>query len=307
MVSTALLCKILVVFISLLLQQDGIGALKLAMTTGKQPAALVTFDVGSTLLKSTGKNPNGIHKEALTHACHMVFSIDPSAHIDDIDRRGNTDSLSMLSLADQYNIPPKTSMSKLKKLYDAAEGYVESHFDQLGDTLTPLPGVTSLLRKLNRRDDVVVGLATGNLEGIAWAKLRATDLLQYFPEPRVGGFSTDFCSGRLDDAAKSKDRAELCNAARRKAIAAHPELSIVAHIHIGDSHSDVLAGELAGCEKVFGVATGKSSEDELRVQRTRDTTSVLPELAGHEGRVLHAVDDLLRAHTKRQWHASSSS
>ena len=45
------------------------------------------------------------------------------------------------------------------------------------------------------RGDVAVGLVTGNLEPIAWGKMRALGLLEAFSEPHFGGFGSDYCSG----------------------------------------------------------------------------------------------------------------
>mmetsp|Transcript_9079 Transcript_9079/g.11815 ORF Transcript_9079/g.11815 Transcript_9079/m.11815 type:complete len:302 (-) Transcript_9079:462-1367(-) len=251
------------------------------------PVTLITFDVGSTLLKSTGSNPNGIHKEALSHACHKVFGI--NGHIDEIDRRGNTDSLAMLSLLDLYGFPIDVTYPAREELYAAAVEYALDHEKELGLGLTPLPGVHALLEALSAKDNVLISLATGNLEGIAWAKLRSTDLIQYFSEPRFGGFSTDFCSGGLHDKSKGNDRAKLVSIAKQKAELAYPTRSIQTQLHIGDSLSDLMAGEIAGVTKCFGVATGKYSVEQLEKAKKLPTTTILANLEEGMPSILEAL------------------
>jgi phosphoglycolate phosphatase-like HAD superfamily hydrolase len=56
-----------------------------------------------------------------------------------------------------------------------------------------LPGVLPLVRALDRREDVRLGLITGNLEGGARAKLAPFGLNDYFP---TGGFASDHADRR---------------------------------------------------------------------------------------------------------------
>ena len=46
-----------------------------------------------------------------------------------------------------------------------------------------LPGVELLLKTLAARDDTVVALVTGNLEPIAWTKMRRLGIYQHFTAP----------------------------------------------------------------------------------------------------------------------------
>jgi|AntAceMinimDraft_11_1070367.scaffolds.fasta_scaffold62875_1 hypothetical protein len=44
---------------------------------------------------------------------------------------------------------------------------------------------------LAARDDTVVALVTGNLEPIAWTKMRRLGIYQHFTAPGIGGFGSD--------------------------------------------------------------------------------------------------------------------
>ena len=83
-----------------------------------------------------------------------------------------------------------------------------------GDGLELLPGVLELLQRLQQRDDVAVGLVTGNLEPIGWAKMDALGIKHLFSDPLFGGFGTDHCSG--DVVEMWRDRAEFIRIANKK-------------------------------------------------------------------------------------------
>lgn len=77
-----------------------------------------------------------------------------------------------------------------------------------------LPGVLELLQRLQARKDVAVGLVTGNLEPIGWAKMEALGIKGLFSQPLFGGFGTDHCSG--DTVEMWRDRADFIRIANGK-------------------------------------------------------------------------------------------
>jgi phosphoglycolate phosphatase-like HAD superfamily hydrolase len=113
-----------------------------------------------------------------------------------------------------------------------------------------MPGVRELLDRLHARDDVWLGLLTGNFVEGARIKLEHFDLWKYF---RCGAFG--------DDAA---DRNQLVpfaiERARRGGLPALPADRVLV---VGDTPHDVACALAAGAIPV-GVATGSSSVDDLR-------------------------------------------
>jgi phosphoglycolate phosphatase-like HAD superfamily hydrolase len=114
----------------------------------------------------------------------------------------------------------------------------------------PLPGVTELLAALDARDDVTLGLLTGNLVEGARAKLEAVGI-----DPRifvVGAFGSDH-----------ELRPELPAIAQRRA---REVLGIEVQgrdvVVIGDTPADVECGREIGA-RAIGVATGRYSTNEL--------------------------------------------
>ena len=108
-----------------------------------------------------------------------------------------------------------------------------------------LPGVRELLGVLSRREDVTLGLLTGNFAAGAAAKLSHFDLADYF-DLSVGGYGDE-----------TPDRNEVAAAA----VALLPP-GIETVWVIGDTPADVTCGKSVGAN-VLAVATGEFSRAEL--------------------------------------------
>lgn len=218
-------------------------------------STLITFDVDGTLIESVGENSNALHKEAFTAAYKQVFGID--THIDVIKHHGGTDPLILIKvLVDYHGLDKQDVLEKLKDMEQVMVNYFDEHQSRAGEGLQLLPGVKALLQALKERRDVKVGLVTGNLEPIGWAKMRALGIEHLFSDPQFGGFGSDYCSGNC--AEMWHDRCELIKIAERKAGG-----GFTSRYHVGDTPFDVLAAAQAGAVAV-GVVTGVFSERELR-------------------------------------------
>ena len=280
---------------------------KSSVTTTKiHPVTLLTFDVDGTLLQGSSKQTEvSAHAKAFMHATGKVFHDDseyekkfPSPlHFIPGDRyHGSTDGLIALNLAKySANIDSSVSYPKLSTVFENMYQYIRRLSDeQVADGIEALPGVVSTLQQLNMirnkyPKNILCGLVTGNVEGIARKKMRATGILatgalytlpedtQWPGEEKtafLGGFGSDFCSGDIDDLSRLyKDRAEQIAIATKKARALlSADQKLVRVVHVGDAPNDVLAakycsesglcgdGVTIGC---IGVATGKFSASVL--------------------------------------------
>jgi phosphoglycolate phosphatase-like HAD superfamily hydrolase len=110
--------------------------------------------------------------------------------------------------------------------------------------------VSELLHALEQRDDVILGLLTGNIHPGAHAKLSAVGIA---PERfRIGAFGSDH-----------HDRPELPEIARRRAEALlGTPVSGRDVVVIGDTPADIACGIGIGA-RAIGVATGRYSVEEL--------------------------------------------
>lgn len=116
-----------------------------------------------------------------------------------------------------------------------------------------LPGVVSLLETLARRDDVAVGLLTGNTRLGARIKLAHYGLDKFFD---FGGFG--------DHHLERDDVAREALEAVKKRLNGRVDLDRV--WVIGDTPTDVTCGRAIGA-RVIAVATGNHSWDELAATR----------------------------------------
>ncbi|KAF4731379.1 hypothetical protein FOZ62_016378, partial [Perkinsus olseni] len=224
---------------------------------------LVTFDVDGTLVRSVGANSaerNRWHHLAFAAGMKEVFDI-IDADVTAIPHHGMTDMLIARDLAVHYGCPPEeVTDDKVAAVMKVMDKFGREHFDKFGEGLEILPGVHSLLKTLSEdyKDKVIVGLVTGNVESIGWAKMRALGIEQYFTtDPiRVGAFGGN----------DSPYRTELVRMARSKADSAFPDIG--KHFHVGDAPSDIEAaidGVREGPSGAFaiGVTTGTFTAEQL--------------------------------------------
>jgi phosphoglycolate phosphatase-like HAD superfamily hydrolase len=113
-----------------------------------------------------------------------------------------------------------------------------------------MPGIRPLLDALERRDDVALGLLTGNFIDGARIKLGYFDLWRYFPCGAFGG-----------DSANRNDLVPV--AMRRAKEAGIAEVEPHRVIVVGDTPNDVECARVAGALPV-AVATGSYTVEQLR-------------------------------------------
>jgi phosphoglycolate phosphatase-like HAD superfamily hydrolase len=197
---------------------------------------VVLFDIDGTLLLTGGA---GLH--ALARAFRDLHGIENAA--DGIEFHGRTDPLILDSIAER-RLGRGLAARELDDLLDR-------YLVHLADTLISqpyrvLPGVREILDGLRETGDVVMGLATGNVEPAAWEKLRRGALDGYFG---FGGFGSD-----------SADRTALTRlAVERGRERAGRDAGVVL---VGDTVHDVRCAIAVGVP-CLAVATGNATESAL--------------------------------------------
>jgi phosphoglycolate phosphatase len=201
---------------------------------------LLLFDIDHTLLQSSKG-----HRAAFELAIREVY--EEVASLDSIECGGMTDRQIIVELMRLHKLYERAIQSRLDQCVRVME---KKYFEILKtDELTILPGVRELLEVLSQQPGVLLGLVTGNLEGIAWGKLRKTDLARYF---KVGGFGNeDVVRTRLVEHAIQK-------AVRQQGFMVANNVYV-----IGDTPRDVEAGHGARAI-VVGVATGHYTKADLK-------------------------------------------
>ena len=206
---------------------------------------LVLFDIDGTLVLT-----GAVGLRAMNRACaELVGHADALAGI---PVAGRTDRIILSDVAERVGRPMDAALlDELREKY-VAHLRVEIQLPGRG-TKAVMPGVRPLLDALARRDDVFVGLLTGNFESGARIKLEHFDLWRYF---RCGAFGDD-----------SPDRNALVPFALERARGCGLADITPEHILVvGDTPHDVEAARAAGVVSV-AVASGKYSVQELRDAR----------------------------------------
>jgi phosphoglycolate phosphatase len=202
---------------------------------------LLLFDIDQTLI-----NTGGAGLRALDRACNKLYGLEHAML--GISPHGKTDpaiAREILRVKLASSNPGKNEIATI------LEGYVFFLRDEVRDSSTYrlLPGILPLLNELGKRDDTILGLATGNIELGARIKLDRGGLNPYFS---FGGFGSD-----------SEDRAELVRRASEKAADKFGASIAKSNVFvIGDTPLDIVAGNACGFRTV-GVGTGSYSTDQL--------------------------------------------
>jgi phosphoglycolate phosphatase-like HAD superfamily hydrolase len=203
---------------------------------------LVLFDIDGTLVLTGGAGVRAMNRaieDALGHANGL----------DGIPVAGRTD---WAILADAVRRVDRRLDGEL--LADLERRYVENLAEEIGrpghGRKGIMPGVREVLEALSSRDDVAVGLLTGNFEAGARVKLGHFDLWRYF---RFGAFGGD-AADRNALVPFAVERARTCGL---------PAIADSDVLVVGDTPHDVLCAHAAGATAV-AVATGSSPIEDLR-------------------------------------------
>ncbi|KAG7371282.1 haloacid dehalogenase-like hydrolase [Nitzschia inconspicua] len=260
---------------------------------GAHAFTLVTFDVDGTLIQGSGQAAEAsLHAQAFSHAVRKVLASSSSGNSNKNQKdippvaqalprelyHGSTDGLILLRLAQAtLDMDATESFPYLPQMMDCMYEFMLSQSKEdatsIGKYISPLPGVMEHLTELaNRKDSVMCGLVTGNVEGIARLKMKTvgiyeTGVLAEACETQriwdgtqdiafLGGFGSDFCSGNIVDLDRNHlDRGEQIAIAvqrcQRQLAKRHsgtnnnndPPSLLKRVVHVGDAPADVLAAK----------------------------------------------------------------
>ena len=203
---------------------------------------LVLFDIDGTLL-----NSGGMGRVAMQRALSQIFGSpgDPSYRYDGkTDKQIVRDTMRLEGHSDEH-IDARMQQMIALYLEGLREGANSGKFN-----VRPLEGVVEILAELEKRDDVILGLLTGNVEPGARIKLKLAGI-----DPdifRVNAFGSDH-----------EHRPELPGIAQRRA-GETLGLNLAGDrlVVIGDTPADIECGRSIGA-KAIGVASGHYTVEQL--------------------------------------------
>jgi len=202
---------------------------------------LFLFDIDGTLVTAAGAG-----RIALGRALAATYGT--AGALEAYDFRGKTDPRIVRDLMRGAGVDEATLEARLPACFAA---YVAELDAIIGDgaRVKIMPGVAEVVRRLAARDDALVGLLTGNVEGGARVKLRPTGLWPLF---RVGAFGSD-------DLDRRRLPAIACERAHR--LVGH-RFAFAQVTIIGDTPLDVDCARACGAVAV-AVATGFHPPEDL--------------------------------------------
>lgn len=202
---------------------------------------LILFDIDGTLIRG------GPAKQAFDSAMRRVFGT--AGPIDGHDFSGKTDPQIARELLRMEGLGDEVIDEGFPRLWRAYVRELEERLPR--DPPEVLPGVRDLLEALAVREDVYLGLLTGNIVEGARLKLGTVGLAGYFS---VGAYGSD------EEVRERLAGIAMHRARDRWGRPFPPETVVV----VGDTPRDVACGRLEGARTV-GVATGNYSVVALSV------------------------------------------
>ena len=219
---------------------------------------LILFDIDGTL--TTGGPARAAFQLALEETYGTAGPI--ATH----DFSGKTDPRITRELLTAAGCRPRDIEAGLPRFWTRYLCELEARID--GHPVTVLPGVHELIVALAAREDVHLGLVTGNVAGGARLKLLSARLWHHFP---VGGFGSD------NEVRNELPRVALDRASAHWGRAFQGSDAVI----VGDTPRDVACGKAVGAATV-AVATGRFSRTQL-LDTAAD--SVLPDLVDTAGAI----------------------
>jgi len=208
---------------------------------------LLLWDIDGTLVTRAAT----AHGLALEKATAKAIGR-PVKGVQEIDPGGRTDREIVRVLAEHAGVAP----ADFAPLTDAVIAHATEIYELEAEpdlTHCVLPGVPEVLTELAARDDMVMGLVTGNIRRVAELKLGAAGIAHHL-DFDCGGYGSDH-----------ENRSLLPGIARERTAS---QLSLADHwpsertIVIGDTTRDIACARADGC-LVIAVATGPHTLDQL--------------------------------------------
>src|ERR1700741_354227 len=143
------------------------------------------FDIDGTLLLS----PDRTHRYALHRAMLEVYGVETT--IDGIPYHGKTDPGILRAALERMNVPADVVNAKMLEALEVVRRDAAEKADRFRPNV--LPGIRDAVALL-KHSGKLRGICSGNLEAVAWLKLKAAGLADYF---EFGCFA-DECELRVD-------------------------------------------------------------------------------------------------------------
>lgn len=202
---------------------------------GSMQRIIALFDIDGTLLRAGGAGRRAVELAV----GEVLDELDDEVSLQSVEFAGRTDSWIVRAALMQYGVAAEDDL-----IHEVLRRYVAHLPRELerADAFEVLPGVLALLSELSDREDLVLGLGTGNTEPAAYAKLARGGLDSFFA---FGGFGSDHA-----------ERPEVLRTALHRGLErTGVQMEDARVVVIGDTPHDVAAARAIGAHCV-AVSTG---------------------------------------------------
>ena len=213
------------------------------------------FDIDGTLLNCR----DTVHYNAFHSALRQAWNC--QRKIDGLPLHGNTDIGILRAAAAAGGVTEEEFRQRLPQALAVLRTEVERHTDSFRPELCP--SITVLMEHLHGNGKLL-GVTSGAIEPVGWAKLRAAGLARYFS---FGSFSADVAA--VSGAATHADELKGCNETRA-GIFRHGIAQVRSRMgeratvcFVGDTPADIAAAKSLGAP-ILAVATGIYDVETLR-------------------------------------------
>ena len=216
--------------------------LKYVSSTNYFEMKLLLFDIDGTLIHAGGAGISAVNR-----AFCVIYHVQDA--MQGLKADGKTDPLILREMF-RNTLNREYLDGEAARIYRRYLIYLEEEMKKRNPITVP-DGILKILEAVSLRDDLKLGIATGNIEEGAWLKLRYSGLDSYF---KFGAFGSD-----------SEDRGEMIRIAMERGERVLNNCRGFDQVFVmGDTPFDIIHGKAAGAT-VFGVATGSYPLKDLEI------------------------------------------
>ncbi|MGB5372581.1 MAG: HAD family hydrolase [Polyangiales bacterium] len=196
---------------------------------------IALFDIDGTLLRAGGAGRRAVELAV----GEVLDELDDEVSLQSVEFAGRTDPWIVRAALMQYGVAAEDDL--IREVLRRYVAHLPRELER-ADAFEVLPGVLALLSELSDREDLVLGLGTGNTEPAAYAKLARGGLDSFFA---FGGFGSDHA-----------ERPEVLRTALHRGLErTGVQMEDARVVVIGDTPHDVAAARAIGAHCV-AVSTG---------------------------------------------------